>query len=337
MNPSRMKAMRLSEPGPALSAPLHPASVDIPEPGSKEIRIRVSVCGVCHTDLHTIEGDLDLPRLPLIPGHQIVGEVDKTGADSDQFSVGERVGVAWLNWACGRCDYCLSDLENLCLEARFTGLHRDGGYAQYMVVDEGFAYPIPESFTDVEAAPLLCAGIVGYRALRLSGVQPGGRLGLYGFGASAHLVIQVARYWECEVYVFTRGEHHRRLATQLGAVWTGGAEDEPPYRLDASVIFAPAGWIVPKTLGHLRPGGVAAINAIHMSNIPEMPYGLLYEERVLKSVANFTRKDASEFLRLAAEIPVRCEVETFPLDEANEVLMKLKRSEFEAAAALRMP
>jgi propanol-preferring alcohol dehydrogenase len=206
-----------------------------------------------------------------------------------------------------------------------------------MVVDEGFAYPIPDAFSDADASPLLCAGIVGYRALRLSGVQPGGSLGLYGFGASAHLVIQVARYWDCQVFVFTRGEHHRRLAHRLGAVWTGGAEDEPPERLDGSVIFAPAGWIVPLALQHLRPGGVLAINAIHMSDIPEMSYGLIYEERVLRSVANFTRNDAEEFLQLASEIPVRSEVEVYPLEEANKVLMKLKKSKFQAAAALRIP
>lgn len=332
-----MKVMILKEPGSVFDNPLFAKDAVVPEPRPGEIRIRVSVCGVCHTDLHTVEGDLALPRLPVIPGHQVVAAVEKNGPGSDRFSVGDRVGVAWLNWTCGRCRYCRNGLENLCPDARFTGLHVDGGYAQYMVVDEGFAYPIPDKFSDTEASPLLCAGIVGYRALRLSGVKPGGSLGLYGFGASAHLVIQVAQYWDCQVFVFTRGEHHRRLAHRLGAVWTGGAEDEPPERLDGSVIFAPAGWIVPLALQHLRPGGVLAMNAIHMSAIPEMPYGLIYEERVLRSVANFTRNDAEEFLQLASEIPIKSEVEVYSLEEANEVLIKLKESKIQASAALRIP
>lgn len=332
-----MKVMILKEPGSVFDNPLFAKDAVVPEPRPGEIRIRVSVCGVCHTDLHTVEGDLALPRLPVIPGHQVVAAVEKNGPGSDRFSVGDRVGVAWLSWTCGKCRYCRNGLENLCPDARFTGLHVDGGYAQYMVVDEGFAYPIPDKFSDTEASPLLCAGIVGYRALRLSGVKPGGSLGLYGFGASAHLVIQVAQYWDCQVFVFTRGEHHRRLAHRLGAVWTGGAEDEPPERLDGSVIFAPAGWIVPLALQHLRPGGVLAMNAIHMSAIPEMPYGLIYEERVLRSVANFTRNDAEEFLQLASEIPIKSEVEVYSLEEANEVLIKLKQSKIQASAALRIP
>lgn len=337
MDQRRMKAMTLKEPGSVFNNPLDAENVVVLEPGPGEIRVRVSVCGVCHTDLHTVEGDLTLPHLPIIPGHQVVATVEKIGPGSDRFSVGDRVGVAWLNWTCGRCRYCLDGMENLCPNARFTGLHVDGGYAQYMVVDERFAYPLPDAFSDIDASPLLCAGIVGYRALRLSGIQPGGSLGLYGFGASAHLVIQVARFWDCQVFVFTRGENHRRLAQRLGAEWTGGAEDIPPQSLDSSVIFAPAGWIVPLALQHLRPGGVLAINAIHMSEIPEMPYGLIYGERVLRSVANFTRNDAEEFLQLASEIPVRSQVEVYPLDEANKVLMKLKKSKFQASAALRIP
>lgn len=329
--------MILEKAGLVFESPLVPRFVPVPEPGIGQIRLHVSVCGVCHTDLHTIEGDLDLERLPIIPGHQVVGIVDKLGGGSERFSEGDRAGVAWLNWSCGVCHYCLGGLENLCLEVQFTGLHQDGGYAQYMVVDEGFAHPIPESFSDLEAAPLLCAGIVGFRSLRLSGVRPGQRLGLYGFGASAHLVIQVARHWNCDVYVFTRGEQHRQLAKELGAIWTGGAEDEPPDPLDGSVIFAPAGWIVPLALGHLKLGGVLAINAIHMSDIPEMPYSLIYGERVLKSVTNFTRSDAADFLQLAAEIPVRSEVEVFSLEDANEVLMKLKESKIRASAVLKVP
>lgn len=334
--------MVLKRPQPITAEPLSIEEVPLPEPGAGQIRVRVLTCGVCHTDLHTVEGDLELPRLPVIPGHQIVAVVDKVGPGSGRsqnggrFQVGDRVGIAWLNWTCGECHYCRNDLENLCPNARFTGLHSDGGYAQYAVVNQDFAYSIPELFSDTAAAPLLCAGIVGYRALRLSSVKPGQNLGLYGFGASAHLVIQVARYWDCTVYVFTRSEEHCQLARDLGAVWTGGAEDECPAPLDGSVLFAPAGWIVPLALGHLRPGGTLAINAIHMSPIPEMDYNLIYGERVLRSVANFTRQDAHDFLQLAAEIPIQTETESFKLSQANEVLRKLKESEIRASAVLQI-
>lgn len=334
-----MLANRLQEPSRLEEhpEPLKLTEVDLPRPGTGQVRLRVRVCGVCHTDLHTVEGDLDLPQLPITPGHQIVGIVDACGEGADRYDVGDRVGVAWLYVACGKCDYCLSGYENLCERAKFTGLHIDGGYAQYMVANEAFAYPIPQQLDDVQAAPLLCAGIIGYRALRLSEIQPGQRLGLYGFGASAHLAIQVARYWDCEVYVFTRSTAHRELARSLGAVWAGGAEDNPGVGLHASVSFAPAGWIVPHALGHLRPGGVLALNAIHMSAIPELDYQLLYGERVLRSVANFTRRDATEFLTLAAEIPIKSEVQTFPLEKANEALRKLKASEIQGAAVLTIP
>lgn len=331
-----MKAMRLRQSGPVAAAPLSLEEVAIPEPGPGQLRLRVHVCGVCHTDLHTVEGDLALPRLPLTPGHQVVGTVEALGPGATRYALGDRVGVGWLYRTCGDCPACRARQENLCPNATFTGLHADGGYGEMMVVDEQFAYPLPEAVDDAAAAPLLCAGIIGFRSLRLSGIRPGQRLGLYGFGASAHLAIQVARHWGCEVYVFTRGAEHRRLARELGAAWVGGAEQAVPAPLDASVIFAPAGWIVPLALGHLRPGGTVAINAIHMSPIPEMPYETIYGERVLRSVANFTRADALDFLRLAAEIPVRTEVETFPLDEANEVLARLKRSEIRGAAVLRV-
>lgn len=331
-----MEAMRLHEPQPISEAPLTSEDVDVPEPGRGEVRLRVEMCGVCHTDLHTVEGDLALPKTPVTPGHQVVATVDASGEGAERYESGDRVGVAWLYAACGECHYCTSGQENLCPDARFTGLHADGGYAEYMVVDERFAYPLPETFSAGEAAPLLCAGIIGYRALRLSGIQPGGRLGLYGFGASAHLAIQVANFWECDVYVFTRSENHRQLARELGAVWVGGAEDEIDVGLDGSVTFAPAGWIVPPALGHLRPGGTLAINAIYMSPIPELDYELLYQERVVRSVTNFTRRDAEEFLKLAAEIPVETEVEVFPLAEANEVLRRLKQSEIRGAAALQV-
>jgi len=329
-----MKAMILKAPRPVEENPLAAIELPPPEPGPDDIRIRVHVCGVCHTDLHTVEGELALPKLPLIPGHQIVGTVESMGANVTRFCVGDRVGVTWLYSACGECDFCRQGLENLCDNARFTGLHADGGYAQYAVVPAAFAYPIPAGFPDAQAAPLLCAGVIGYRSLRLCEIQPGQRLGLYGFGASAHVTIQVARHWGCEVYVFTRSEEHRRHARELGAVWVGGAEDDPPAEMDSSITFAPAGWIVPEALRVLRKGGTLAINAIHMSPIPEMKYSLIYGERTVRSVANCTRQDAEELLRLAAEIPIRTDVELYPLEEANRVLQRLKRAEVRGAAVL---
>ncbi|MDX1615687.1 MAG: zinc-binding alcohol dehydrogenase family protein, partial [Candidatus Promineifilaceae bacterium] len=260
-----MKAMRLHATQPIDEAPLTHEDAPQLTPGVGQMRLRVHMCGVCHTDLHTVEGDLDLPKLPITPGHQVVATVEALGPGVSAHRPGDRVGVAWLHWTCGECQYCTSGQENICPNARFTGLHADGGYAQMMIVHQDFAYPIPDDFTDQEAAPLLCAGIVGFRALRLSNVSRGGKLGLYGFGASAHLVIQVARHWQCDVYVFTRNENHRRLARRLGAAWVGGAEDDCPVELDGSINFAPAGYIIPLALGHLRPGGTLAINAIHMS------------------------------------------------------------------------
>jgi propanol-preferring alcohol dehydrogenase len=292
---------------------------------------------VCHTDLHTVEGELDLPGLPVIPGHQIVGVVDQLGADVARFRHGDRVGVAWLYSTCGQCDFCQRGLENLCDRARFTGLHADGGYAQYTVVPAPFAYPLHPTFSDLQAAPLLCAGVIGYRSLRLSEIQPGERLGLYGFGASAHVTIQIARYWGCEVFVFTRSEEHKRHAQELGAVWVGDARDDPPRLLDSAITFAPAGWIVLEALRVLRKGGTVAINAIHMSPIPEMRYGLIYGERTLRSVANMTRRDAEELLQLAAQIPIHTEVETYPLASANGVLRRLKSAKVRGAAVLQIP
>ncbi len=329
-----MRAMVLRTPGAVEQGPLTLETLPSPPPGPDEIRLRVHVCGVCHTDLHTVEGELELPKLPVIPGHQIVGLVEAVGSEVSHLRVGQRVGVGWLNHSCGRCTFCLTGRENLCRAARFTGLHVDGGYAEHAIAYEGFAYDIPPGLTDVEAAPLFCAGIIGYRSLRLSEIQPGGNLGLYGFGGSAHLAMQVARHWGCRVYVFSRGEEHRQLAEELGAEWTGLAQDTPPVELDASVIFAPAGWIVPLALGHLRPGGTLAINAIHMSPIPGMAYDLLYGERTVRSVTNCTRQDAQEFLRLAGEIPVRTEVEAFPLEAANDVLLRLKHGRILGSAVL---
>lgn len=331
-----MKTVVLTEPGPIDQAGLAVLDRPVPEPGPGELLLRVRTCGLCHTDLHTIEGDLDLPQLPLVPGHQIVGTVAETGPETREFDPGDRVGVGWLFETCGQCTFCERGRENLCPEARFTGLHADGGYAEYATVREEYAYPLPEPFSDESAAPLLCAGIIGYRSLRRAEIEPGGRLGLYGFGASAHLAIQVARHWNCAVYVFSRTESHRRLAEELGAAWTGSARTRPPDDLDASVTFAPAGWIVKEALDHLRPGGTLAINAIHMSPVPELPYDRIYHERTLRSVKNFTRSDADEFLRVAGEIPVETTVEEFPLEEARTALRRLKHSEIDGSAVLRI-
>ena len=333
-----MRAMVLQHPGDAEAEDTLTLSQDvpIPEPTPEQVLVQVHTCGVCHTDLHTVEGELSLPHLPLIPGHQVVGTIQAVGDAVKNRQVGDRVGIGWMNETCGHCDYCRHGLENLCRQARFTGLDVNGGYAEYVVAHERFVYTVPDAADDVAAAPLLCGGIIGYRALRLSEIQPGGRLGLYGFGSSAHQAIQVARHWGCEVYVFTRSTEHRNHALSLGASWAGGAEDTPPALLDAGVTFAPAGWIVSKALGHLRPGGTLAINAVYMSPIPELPYETIYDERTVRSVTNFTAQDAEEYLRLAAEIPVHTDVEVWPLAEANKALRRLKRSEIRGAAVLRV-
>jgi alcohol dehydrogenase, propanol-preferring len=331
-----VRTQLLRTPAPIEQAPLAAADLPIPEPEAGQIRLRVHVCGVCHTDLHVVEADLSLPHLPIVPGHQIVGRVDATGTGSTRFALGDRLGVPWLYSTCGQCRYCRAGRENLCEQIQFTGYDVQGGFAEYVVVGQDFAYAIPDRFEDAQAAPLLCAGIIGYRALRLSEIQPGGRLGLYGFGASGHICLQIARYWGCEVYVYTRGDHHRQLAEQLGAVWTGGAEDNPGKLMDSSIIFAPAGWIVPQALRQLDKGGTLALAGIYMSPIPEMPYALLYHERTVRSVANSTRRDAVELLQVAAEVPVRTEVEIFPLAAANEALLRLKRSEIGGAGVLEI-
>lgn len=331
-----MKAMMLREPGPAEGNPLKSVDLPVPEPAPGQIRLRVRACGVCHTDLHLVEGEIATPKLPVVPGHQIIGRVDALGEGTTRFLVGDRVGVPWLYSTCGECGYCQRGLENLCNDALFTGQHADGGFAEYMVVPADFAYSIPIGFPDDQAAPLLCAGIIGFRSLLLSAIEPGGRLGLYGFGASAHVTIQVARHWDCEVYVFTRSEEHQRHALALGAVWVGQAQDTPPAELDSAITFAPAGWLVPEALRVLRKGGTLAINAIHMSPIPEMPYHLLYGERTVRSVANSTRQDAEELLRLAAEIPIHIDVELYHLNQANAVLQRLKRAEIQGAAVLHV-
>ncbi|MFQ5575796.1 MAG: zinc-dependent alcohol dehydrogenase family protein [Anaerolineae bacterium] len=330
----RMKAMQLYRQAPVAQAPLVAAEIPVPEPGPGQVRLKLSACGVCHTDLHIVEGDLALARQPVIPGHQIVGVVDALGRGATRHKPGDRLGAPWLNQTCGRCRYCRAGRENLCRDIQFTGLHANGGFAEYTVVHQDFAYPIPPAFSDIKAAPLLCAGVVGYRALRLSGVQPGERLGLYGFGASAHLIIQVARHRNCEVFVFTRSEHHRQLARSLGAAWVGGAEEDPGARMQSSIIFAPAGALVPAALRLLDRGGTLALGGIHMSDIPQMPYHLLWHERTVRSVANSTRQDVLDFLAVAAEIPVKIETERFPLAQANAALLKLKQSRINGAAVL---
>lgn len=296
--------------------------------------VKVAACGICRTDLHVTEGELAPRKSPVIPGHQVVGTVEACGTDVNEISPGMRVGIAWLHRTCGKCGYCRAGKENLCDAPEFTGWTVDGGYAEYIVAPAAYVYPIPESFGDVDAAPLLCAGIIGYRSLRLSGIEKGGRLGIYGFGAAGHVAIQAALHWGVEVFVCTRDERHRKLARELGAEWVGAAAERPPVLLDAAIIFAPAGELVLAALATLKKGATVALGGIHMSNIPEMDYNLLYGERVLRSVANNTRQDGREFLKLAAEVPIRTQIEIFPLNEANRALNSLKNDAIRGAAVL---
>ena len=327
--------MLLDLPRAAEEDPLSPRELPTPEPGTGEVRVQVRACGLCRTDLHIVEGELPLRKSPLVPGHQIVGVVDAVGAGVRQLHEGDRVGIPWLYSTCGQCTYCRKDLENLCERARFTGYDVDGGYREATIVSEPFAYALPKGFSDLQAAPLLCAGIVGYRSFRLSNVQPGERVGLYGFGASAHIILQVARHLGCEAYVFTRTDRHQQLARELGAAWVGRAEDTPPEKLDAAIIFAPAGSLVLDALRVLRKGGTVALADITMTPIPQIDYdSLLYHERIVRSVANSTRQDARDFLELAAEIPIRAEVETFRLEQANQALQALKHSQIRGAGVL---
>ncbi|MBI3962433.1 MAG: zinc-dependent alcohol dehydrogenase family protein [Deinococcus sp.] len=329
-----MRALVLITPQPVAQAPLKLADMPVPAPGLGEVLVQVRTCGVCHTDLHLVEGELPRAKRPVVPGHQVVGVVAQVGPGVSQFTPGQRVGVAWLHRACGACDFCRRGEENLCPGARFTGCDVDGGYAEYLLAQVDFTYALPGGFSDAQAAPLLCAGIIGYRSLRLSEVRPGERLGLFGFGASAHLASQVARHWGCQVLVFTRSTAHRELARQLGAVWAGAADDKPPEPLDRAIVFAPVGWVVVAALRQLRPGGTLAINAVHLDRIPEFDYQLLYGERTMRSVANSTRRDAVEFLKLAETVPIRTRVESYPLEEANRALLRLKAGEVQGAAVL---
>jgi len=329
-----MKACILRAPAKVETNPLEFAEVPTPRPGAGEVLVRVNACGVCRTDLHVVEGELAPRKSPIIPGHQVAGVVEACGENARRFAAGARVGVAWLHHTDGACAYCRSGAENLCDNPAFTGYTVDGGYAERIVAPEDFVYALPDGFTDMQAAPLLCAGIIGFRCLRLSGIGRRGRLGFYGFGAAAHVAIQVARHWQVEVYASTRDERHRRLALELGAAWAGGTLDAPPVPLDAAIIFAPAGEIVPAALKALRKGGTLVLGGIHMSTIPPLDYSLLYQERVVRSVANNTREDGREFLRVAAEIPIHTHTQVFPLREANRALNALKNDAIPGAAVL---
>ncbi|MGZ4397213.1 MAG: zinc-dependent alcohol dehydrogenase family protein [Gaiellaceae bacterium] len=315
---------------------LAPAELPDPEPGPGQILIRVAACGVCRTDLHILDGELTEPKLPLVPGHQIVGEVAAIGRHVAGFAAGDRVGVPWLGWSCGVCRYCTSGRENLCDSARFTGYDIDGGYAELAVADHRFCFPIPAGYPDLQAAPLLCAGLIGYRAFRMTG--EGQRLGLYGFGAAAHIVAQVARHRGRRVFAFTKpgDEEGQAFASELGAVWAGGSDERPPEELDAAIIFAPAGELVPQALEVTAKGGIVVCAGIHMSDIPSFPYSLLWGERTVRSVANLTRADAVEFLSLAPQVPVRTEVQEYPLARALDALGDLRGGGIRGAAALRV-
>ena len=330
------RAQQLTAAAPISTRPLEAVERPAPEPAAGEVRVRVHACACCRTDLHVVEGDLALPRLPVIPGHQVVGVVDALGAGSSRFSIGDRVGVAWLHRSCGECAFCVRGEENLCEAADFTGWTVDGGYADAIVVPEAFAVQLPDALGDLEAAPLLCAGVIGYRALRRAEVAPGERVALLGFGASAHLALQMLHHWGCEVVVMTRGEQHRALARDLGAAWVGTAAELPPGVCDRAVVFAPAGELVPVALAAVRPGGTVSLAGIHMSDIPAMPYDLLWRERSLRSVANMTRVDAQEFMDLAVIGGIRVEYEVFPFDAANDALAAIKADAVRGAAVLQM-
>lgn len=327
-----MRAMLLTK----QKQPLRLIDAPVPEPAANQILIKVSACGLCRTDLHILDGELDQPVLPLIPGHQVVGRVEKTGNNVTGFEKGQRVGVPWLGSSCGQCRYCLAEKENLCDEARFTGYHINGGLAEYCVADIRFCFPIPEEYPDDQAAPLLCAGLIGYRSLRKTGNAR--VLGIYGFGAAAHLLIQVARFQSREVYALTReGDlEAQQFALSLGAVWAGSSSSSPPKQLDAAIIFAPAGELVPAALRSLAKGGVVVCGGIHMSDIPSFPYEILWGERAVCSIANLTRQDGEEFLALAPTIPIRSEVHTYTLEQANEALADLRSGRFTGAYVIRL-
>lgn len=332
-----LRAWVIERPRPLEDRPLQLRDVPVPEPGLGQVRVRVRACAVCRTDVHIAEGELPPVRPWVIPGHQIVGVVDALGEGADRVpgvAPGRRVGVPWLMATCGHCAYCLEGRENLCEHARCTGYHEHGGFAPFVVVPADAVVPLPDRYGDVEAAPLLCAGLIGYRSLKVAGVRPGDSLALFGFGASAHIALQLARAWGCRVAVFSRSAHHRRLAEELGAAWTGQVGERPPFAVARAITFAPAGWLVPEALRVLRRGGTLAINAVHMDAIPAFDYGLLYWERQVSSVANLTRQDAREFMELADRIPLRVHAEPVPFDEAPDALVRVKRGAVQGALVL---
>ncbi|TBR60252.1 zinc-binding alcohol dehydrogenase family protein [Mastigocladus laminosus UU774] len=326
-----MRAMLLEAP----RQPLRLVDLPVPKPNPEQVLIRVHACAVCRTDLHIVDGELTHPKLPLIPGHQIVGIVEAVGERVEKFQLGDRVGVPWLGYTCGQCRYCVSGRENLCDYAKFTGYNLDGGYAEYTVADNRFCFFIPEGYPDLQAAPLLCGGLIGYRAYRMAG-NAVEKLGFYGFGSAAHILNQLARYHGRQVFAFTRAgdTQGQEFARQLGAVWTGSSDELPPEPLDAAIIFAPVGKLVPAALRAIAKGGVVVCAGIHMSEIPAFPYEILWEERVLRSVANLTRQDGEEFLALAPQVPIRTQVNLFDLSEANEALDALRTGKIEGSAVL---
>ena len=331
-----MRAMVLDGPAPIDIGPLAEVERAVPEPGPGELLVRVSACAICRTDLHVVEGELPLVRSPIVPGHQAIGRVERAGPGTTRFRHGDRVGIAWLRATCGACAYCRSGRENLCPDARFTGYHADGGYADYALAPEAFAYAIPEVFDDVGAAPLLCAGIIGYRALRLAQVPDGGTLGMYGFGSSAHITLQIARARGARVFVCTRKVDHRRLAVALGAAWAGDIHDAMPARADGIIVFAPAGELVPIALDNLAPGGTLSLAGIYMTSLPAIDYAKIYRERAIRSVTANTRADGEELLEAAARIPIRPTVTTFSLADANRALQLLKHGGIEGSGVLVM-
>lgn len=332
-----MRSMVLSHPALVEIAPLSLRELPIPQPSTKEIRVRVQACGICRTDLHVIEGELPPQRPEIVPGHQVVGTVDARGDDANRFKPGDRVGIAWLRFTCGKCKYCLAGNENLCPQARFTGYHENGGYAEYALVNEDFAYALPMNLDPIVATPLLCAGIIGYRALKRANVRPRCTLGLYGFGSSAHISIQVARHWGCTIYVMTRDERHRKLARELGAAWAGPADAKPPQPLDSAILFAPVGNLVPPALEALDMGGTLALAGIYLSDIPKLNYEKhLFHEKQLRSVTANTRKDGEELLKLAVEIPLKPRTALFPLSDANRALLMLKRDGIQGSGVLQV-
>lgn len=331
-----MKSMLLTKSALIEETPLKLVDLPKPQPSEGECLIKVNTCGVCHTDLHIVEGEIFPPALPIVPGHQVVGVLEAVGIGVDPAMVGRLVGVPWLHEACGVCAACRRGEENLCPSAKFTGFHVNGGFSDYLLAKAKFILPIPSNLSDVEAAPLLCAGIIGYRSLRKVELAPNESLGLIGFGASAHLVIQVANYWNCSVYVFTRSHEHRQHAEELGAVWVGGVENHPPVKLDRIIIFAPNGKLVIPALEFLRPGGTLAINAVYMTDIPSMAYQLIYGERIVRSVANATYQDGIEFLKIASEIPLHVSTKVYPLGDANQALQELKNSKITGEGVLKI-